>query len=138
MNSWSLFQVQSYLPLNIVNYGVSKHYAGSLLLSAIYYFFFSKSTFSENYFRDIIIRVKWFGSRSVLIFCCASSGSGSKPFAKVFNRRQTLGDKELTFNLLVSSDENLCKQFGPRSGRTNCRLIQIFLRLSHSKDLDYN
>ena len=27
--SWSLFQVQSYLTLIIVNYGVSKHYAGS-------------------------------------------------------------------------------------------------------------
>ena len=26
---WSLFQVQSYLPLGIVNYGVSKHHAGS-------------------------------------------------------------------------------------------------------------
>ena len=29
INSWSLFQVQSYLFLSIVNYGVSKHYAGS-------------------------------------------------------------------------------------------------------------
>ena len=27
--SWSLFQVQCYLPLSILNYGVSKHYAGS-------------------------------------------------------------------------------------------------------------
>ena len=28
---WSLFQVQSYLPMGIVNYGVSKHYAGSMV-----------------------------------------------------------------------------------------------------------
>ena len=27
--SWSLFQVQSYLPLSIVKYSVSKDYAGS-------------------------------------------------------------------------------------------------------------
>ena len=27
----TLFQVQSYLPLSIVNYGVSKHYAGSMV-----------------------------------------------------------------------------------------------------------
>ena len=26
---WSLFQVQSYLPLSIINYGISKHYASS-------------------------------------------------------------------------------------------------------------
>ena len=26
-----MFQVQSYLPLSIVNYGVSKHYAGSMV-----------------------------------------------------------------------------------------------------------
>ena len=29
MYSWSLFQVQSYLPLSIISYGISKHYAGS-------------------------------------------------------------------------------------------------------------
>ena len=29
ISSWSLFQVQSYLPLSIINYGISKHYAGS-------------------------------------------------------------------------------------------------------------
>ena len=29
INSWSLFKVQSYLPLSIVNYDVSKHNAGS-------------------------------------------------------------------------------------------------------------
>ena len=29
MISWSLFQVQSDLLLSIVNYGISKHYAGS-------------------------------------------------------------------------------------------------------------
>ena len=31
INFWSLFQVQSYLPLGIVNYGVSKHYAGFMV-----------------------------------------------------------------------------------------------------------
>ena len=31
INFWSLFQVQSYLPLSIINYGVSKHYAGSMV-----------------------------------------------------------------------------------------------------------
>ena len=31
INFWLLFQVQSYLPLGIVNYGVSKHYAGSMV-----------------------------------------------------------------------------------------------------------
>ena len=29
ISSWSLFQVQSYLTLGIINYGISKHYAGS-------------------------------------------------------------------------------------------------------------
>ena len=29
ISSWSLFQVQSYLPLSIINYDISKHYAGS-------------------------------------------------------------------------------------------------------------
>ena len=29
ISSWSLFQVQSYLPLSIINYCISKHYAGS-------------------------------------------------------------------------------------------------------------
>ena len=29
ISSWSLYQVQSYLPLSIINYGISKHYAGS-------------------------------------------------------------------------------------------------------------
>ena len=28
LHFWSLFQVQSYLPLSIINYGISKHYAG--------------------------------------------------------------------------------------------------------------
>ena len=31
ISSWSLFQVQSYLTLSIINYGISKHYAGSLV-----------------------------------------------------------------------------------------------------------
>ena len=34
INSWSLFQVQSYLPLSIINYGVFKHYAGSQVSDA--------------------------------------------------------------------------------------------------------
>ena len=29
ISSWSQFQVQSYLPLSIINYDISKHYAGS-------------------------------------------------------------------------------------------------------------
>ena len=29
ISSWSLFQVKSYLPLSIINYGISKHFAGS-------------------------------------------------------------------------------------------------------------
>ena len=29
ISSWSLFQVKSYLSLSIINYGISKHYAGS-------------------------------------------------------------------------------------------------------------
>ena len=29
ISSWSLFHVQSYLPLSIINHGISKHYAGS-------------------------------------------------------------------------------------------------------------
>ena len=29
ISSWSLFQVQSYLPLSIINYCISKHYAGA-------------------------------------------------------------------------------------------------------------
>ena len=29
IGSWSLFQDQSHLPLSIINYGISKHYAGS-------------------------------------------------------------------------------------------------------------
>ena len=31
INSWSLFQVQTYLPSSIVSYGISKHYAGSMV-----------------------------------------------------------------------------------------------------------
>ena len=44
INSCSLFQVQSYLTLSIVNYGVSKHYAGSMVSDRCplgYLFFFA-------------------------------------------------------------------------------------------------
>ena len=33
-SSWSLFQVQSNLPLSIINYGISKHYAGSQVIDS--------------------------------------------------------------------------------------------------------
>ena len=44
---------------------------------------------------------------------------GSSLFAKVISRRHKL--PLATFSLLVSSADNLCKQFGPRPGLTKSR-----------------
>ena len=47
ISSWSLFQVQSYLPLSIINYGISKHYGGSQVSDCCplgYLFYFGVSS----------------------------------------------------------------------------------------------
>ena len=71
-----------------------------------------KSTFSKKIFQEYHQSVKQFGSRSVLMFCWARSGS--KLFAKVISRRQKSplawkGLKRLdNFSAIVYKGGNSC------------------------------
>ena len=54
INFWSLLQVQSYMTLSIINYGVSKYYAGSMVSDRCTL----GSLFQIVYTRDKLIRKK--------------------------------------------------------------------------------
>ena len=90
ISSWSLFQVQRYLPLSIINNGISKHYAGSqvsdrcplgyffslLWVQYAYSGFFTKLTssavtrieVSSGWRKSLILKKVLFGKR-----CCKDS-----------------------------------------------------------------